>query len=119
MSPVLRKHVCVSYQVGNNQTCTVTEKKLEAEVLDLGSKGIVLSILRKKQRCCVVTTHLISHLCFGGGGGEGARWLSGRALNHRLGVQNLPQPCYVLDQGTLPPENTIHTQEAVAASRHY
>ena len=52
---------------------------------------------------------------------RGARWLIGRASDSGArgwGVRNLPQPCCVLEQDTLLPESTGHTQEAVAPSRH-
>ena len=34
------------------------------------------------------------------------------------GIQNLPPPCFVIEQDTLLPESTGNTQEASAPSRH-
>ena len=42
-----------------------------------------------------------------------------RTPEPEIRVGNLPQPCCVLEQDTLIPENTGKTQEAVAPSRHY
>ena len=47
-----------------------------------------------------------------------AQWWSVGLRSERSGIQNLPPPCCVLEQDTLLPESTGHTQEAVALSRH-
>ena len=66
MSLVVRNPVFgVSDQVRHKPGCAMIEDGLRLEISDLGSKGIVLSVLRKKVLIsCAVTAQLICILVF-------------------------------------------------------
>ena len=68
MSCVIRKPVFgVSDQVGHKQGSAATENGKRLEILDLGSRGIVLPLVAKTKAlisCAVVTVHLICAFVF-------------------------------------------------------
>ena len=64
MSCILRKPVFgVSDQIRHKPDCTAAEDSQRLEILDLGSRGIVLSIKRKRRRWAV-TAQLICAFVF-------------------------------------------------------
>ena len=53
-----------SNQVGYKLGCTTTKDGQTLEILDLGSRGIVLSIQRKQRRCAFVFAYAKSRVSY-------------------------------------------------------